>query len=217
MEPAFIECDDLKTLVPQATSTIPRRPENEGSKSVLMLAHRVADFRIRLSDKADDIRKAVTAFAEGDALPLLKTFPTSVLFGFWDSRDQGTKHARILLSRIDATNVIPCRRHALYSGPYSADEFGEAVLGREADKDKLSELGFSSAPSEGLGGIIVDSDGEINRLSLLSLSDLARINCELPKDEDETKTAESGHTEKLSALDLTNAARRYLFALAALA
>jgi CRISPR-associated protein Csb1 len=217
MEPAFIECDDLKALVPQATSTIPRRPENEGSTSVLLLAHRVADFRIRLSNGADDIRNAVTAFAKGDALPLLQSFPTSLLFGFWDSRDQGTKHARILLSRIDATNVIPCRRHALYSGPYSADEFGEAVLGREADKDKLSELGFSAAPSEGLGGVIVDSDGEISRLSLLSLSDLARINCELPKGEGEAKTVEPEPTVKSSALDLTNAARRYLFALAALA
>ncbi|OYW72311.1 MAG: hypothetical protein B7Z37_25235 [Verrucomicrobia bacterium 12-59-8] len=66
MEPAFIECDDLKALVPQATSTIPRRPENEGSTSVLLLARRVADFRIRLSNGADDIRKAVTAFAKGD-------------------------------------------------------------------------------------------------------------------------------------------------------
>ena len=184
MEPAFVECEDLAKLVPQAEAAIPRRAEVEGSTSVLLLPHRVADFRVRFSDRATKVREAVTAFAKGNVLPLLQIFPTSVLFGFWDSRDQGTKHARILLSRIDAANVTPCRRHALYSGPYSKDEFSEAVLGREANADKLSELGFSAAPSEGLGGVIVDQEkGKIERLSLLSLTDLARVHCHAPKPE----------------------------------
>jgi hypothetical protein len=128
--------------------------------------------------------------------------PTSVLFGFWDSRGDQTKHARVLLARIDAFNVVPCRRHALYSGPYSKDEFSEIVLGdvtrakKKEDADKMAEQGFSSAPSDGLGGVVVED--RIERLSLLSLTDLARIVC----------NGEDG---------LTNAARRYLFALAGLA
>jgi CRISPR-associated protein Csb1 len=200
MEPAFLEDEDLRILVPQATAVIPKR-END-TVSVLTLPHRVADFRIRLSDRAADVKLAISAFAKGDALPLLKVFPTSLLFGFWDSRSEdevGVKHARILLSRIDAHKVVPCRRNVLYSGPYSKDEFSEVILGGEPIEDKkLSGAGFTSALSDGLGGVLVE--GKIERISVLSLSDIARINCGNPHNPDQT-----------------NAARRYLFALAALA
>jgi CRISPR-associated protein Csb1 len=203
MEPAFLEAEDLRGLVPQATATIPKR-EN-GTQSVLSLPHRVADFRVRLSNKANDVKNAIATFAKGDALLLLQNFPTSLLFGFWDSRgdeDVGVKHARILLSRIDAHNVVPCRRHSLYSGPYSKEEFRDVILdSADIDAKKLSGAGFTNAPSDGLGGVLLDQDkGEIKRISVLSLSDIARVNCGSPAD-----------TEK------TNAARRYLFALAALA
>lgn len=186
------------------------------------LQHRVADFRIRLSDKRDNVSKAITAFAKGDCLPLLKTFPTSLIFGFWNSRgeeEQGVKHARILLARIDATDVVPCRRHSLYSGPYSKGEFAEAVLQRDITDEeakKLSKEGFSAAPSDGLGGVLVN--GAIERLALLSLSDIARLHCK-PEEAESSDAAEIAPETKqpLLADELTNAARRYIFALAALA
>lgn len=207
MEPAFADVDELAKLVPQANATIPRRSGVNGEENLLRLPHRVADFRVRLSDQAAVIKNAIAKFMCGDALPLLRLMPTSILFGFWDSRGEGAKHARILLARIDAFNVIPCRRHAIYSGPYSKDEFAEVVLDDSArakdkkDADKMAEQGFSNAPSEGLGGVIVE--GCIERLSLLSLTDLGRIFCK-------------GDDGKCND-ELTNAARRYLFALAALA
>jgi CRISPR-associated protein Csb1 len=220
MEPAFLEADDLRELVPQATATIPKR--EHGTESVLNLPHRVADFRVRLSDKASTVKSAIASFAKGDALPLIQAFPTSLLFGFWDSRgdeEVGVKHARILLSRIDAHDVVPCRRHSLYSGPYSKDEFREAVLDNaDIDKEKLSAAGFTNAPSDGLGGVLVN--GKIERISVLSLSDIARINCfeETKKDapegaDDKQKKVVKSNVDK----GKTNAARRYLFALAALA
>lgn len=201
MEPAFLEADDLRGLVPQGTATIPKR-EN-GTVSVLTLPHRVADFRVRLSNQAAAVKSSIAAFVKGDALPLLQTFPTSLLFGFWDSRgeeDVGVKHARILLSRVDAHDVVPCRHHSQYTGPYSEDEFREVVLENSDKHEKLSKHGFTGAPSDGLGGVLVN--GKIERISVLSLSDIARINCF-----QETKIDK----------DKTNAARRYLFALAALA
>jgi CRISPR-associated protein Csb1 len=207
MEPAFVDDPELRALVPQAMATIPRAPEKEGSEHVLRLPHRVADFRIRLSNQKDTVKAAVSSFAKGNALPLLKILPTSVLFGFWDSRDSQTKHARILLGRIDAFDVVPCQRHALYNGPYSKDEFATVVLGDPAraavkkDADKMAEQGYSNAPSDGLGGVIVQ--GRIERLALLSLTDIARVTCIVENE------------EKPNAL--TNAARRYLFALAGLA
>jgi CRISPR-associated protein Csb1 len=220
MEPAFLECDDLKQLVPQANTSIPRREVSEGSTSVLLLPHRVADFRVRLSDKASEVSSAISSFAKGDCLPLLRSFPTSLIFGFWNSRgddEQGVKHARILLSRIDATDVIPCRKHSLYSGTYSKDEFAETVLQRNITKeegDKLSKEGFSAAPSDGLGGVLVN--GNIERLSLLSLSDIARIWCKQEQNENTNGTSSEKSTQP-SFTELTNAARRYLFALSALA
>ncbi len=207
MEEAFLDDPDLQSLVPQATVKIPRSGEKRGEESVLRLPHRVADFRVRLSDKKEDVKTAISAFANGDALKLLKLMPTSVVFGFWDSRAEESqhKHARVLLSRIDAFDVVPCRRHALYSGPYSADEFAKAVLDKPAadksDQDKMAERGYTNAPTEGLGGILVK--GRIERLALISLTDIARLSC---RDKDnKTDVAK------------TDAARRYLFALAALA
>ncbi len=207
MEEAFLEDSDLRSLVPQATVTIPRSGEKKAEESVFRLPHRVADFRVRLSDKKDDAKAAISAFANGDALKLLKLMPTSVVFGFWDSRAEESqhKHARVLLSRIDAFDVVPCRRHALYSGPYSADEFAKAVLDKPAadksDQDKMAERGYTNAPTEGLGGVLVK--GKIERLALISLTDIARLSCQ-DKD-NKTDVAK------------TDAARRYLFALAALA
>jgi CRISPR-associated protein Csb1 len=225
-EVAFLEDEELKTLVPQADAKIPRAEGKKDSDSILRLPHRVADFRVRLSQKADDVKAAIKAFADGNALPLLRLMPTSIVFGFWDSRGEGSqhKHARILLSRIDGFDVVPFTRHALYSGPYSKDEFAEIVLtdrdlatasqeeteGETEEKKsanvkkafkKMAERGFTAAPSEGLGGVLVQ--GRIERLALLSLTDIARLFCA-------DKNIETQKT-------LTNAARRYIFALAALA
>jgi hypothetical protein len=228
-ELAFLEDEKLLSLVPQASVTIPRAEGKKKVDSILCLPHRVADFRVRLSDKQADVEAAINAFADGDSLKLLQLMPTSIVFGFWDSRGKGTqpKHARILMSRIDAFDVVPCTKHALYSGPYSKDEFARVVLasvelaaaveedpgepGKETEESKsaaakkaskkMAERGYTAAPSSGLGGILVQ--GTIERLSLISLTDIARLRCR--GDDDKTQVAR------------TNAARRYVFTLAALA
>jgi CRISPR-associated protein Csb1 len=205
-EVAFIEDADLQPLVPQALARIPRQEGRNHAESVLRLPHRIADFRVRGSDKRESVKSAIAEFASGNALTLLQLMPTSIVFGFWDSRGERPqpKHARILLSRIDAFDVVPCRRHALYSGPYSADEFAVAVLERPAvgkEEEKMGELGYKSVPSEGLGGVLVK--GKIERLAIISLTDIARLNCR----------NEGGDVDPKK----TNAARRYVFALAALA
>lgn len=225
-EIAFLEDEDLRSLVPQASAKIPRAAGKKDEESILRLPHRIADFRVRLSDKRDVVKAAISDFANGDSLKLLRLMPTSIVFGFWDSRGDESqhKHARLLLSRIDAFDVVPCTKHAIYSGPYSKDEFAEIVLGsrelaaasqEEVEKEteetksatvkkafkKMAERGFTAAPSGGLGGILVQ--GKIERLALVSLTDIARLWC-LHKDREAQK-------------ELTNAARRYIFALAALA
>jgi CRISPR-associated protein Csb1 len=246
-EIAFRDDLDLRALVPQAEAKIPRKPEfaDLTNTNLLALPHRVADFRVRASNQKDKAAAAIKAFANGDALPLLQLMPTSIIFGFWDSRAAGYQHkqARVLLTRIDAFGVVPCEKRSLYTGPYSKDECADVVLGnpnlaqelsegdttakdddeqvkagKEAKKwaDKMAERGFSNALSSGLGGVFAE---RIERLALISLTDIAGIYCLKPEEPTASPTSEKSAPPQGRApdKDLTNAARRYLLALALLA
>jgi CRISPR-associated protein Csb1 len=250
-EVAFRDDPDLRALVPQAEATIPRKQEfaDLTNTNLLALPHRVADFRVRASNQKDKAAAAIKAFAKGDALPLLRFMPTSIIFGFWDSRAAGYQHkqARVLLTRIDAFGVVPCEKRSLYTGPYSKDECADVVLGnpnlaqelsesgvsakdddeqakagKEASKeakkwaDKMAERGFSNALSSGLGGIFAE---RIERLALISLTDIASIYCFKPEEPTASTTTEKKEHPQGREPDkiLTDAARRYLLALALLA
>ena len=245
-EIAFRDDPDLLALVPQAEAKIPRKSEFAGlsNTSLLALPHRVADFRVRASDQKVEAAKAIKAFANGNALPLLRFMPTSIVFGFWDSRAEGYqhKHSRILLSRIDAFDVVPCEKRSVYTGPYSKDECASVVLGndnlaeelsgydakatedddktkasKEAKKwaDKMAERGFSNALGSGLGGVFAE---RIERLALISLTDISSIFCREPDSVQSEVVAKSDTDKKAEPdKDLTDAARRYLLALALLA
>jgi CRISPR-associated protein Csb1 len=243
-EIAFRDDPDLCSLVPQAEAKIPRKPEfaDQSNTNLLALPHRIADFRVRASDQKDAAAKTIKAFAKGDALPLLRFMPTSIVFGFWDSRAEGYqhKHARILLTRIDAFGVVPCQKHSVYTGPYSKDECASVVLdddnlaeklseqdstdddekakaGKEAKKwaDKMAERGFSNALGSGLGGVFAD---RIERLALISLTDIAGVFCFKPEAASDGTASKSNPTKKPELdRELTNAARRYLLSLALLA
>ena len=239
-EVAFHDDPELQCLVPQAEAKIPRKAEfaDQSSTNLLALPHRVADFRVRASNQKEAAAKAIKAFAQGDALPLLRFMPTSIVFGFWDSRAEGYqhKHSRILLTRIDAFGVVPCEKHSLYTGPYSKDECASVVLGnnniaeelssydakttddddktkasKEAKKwaDKMAERGFSNALGSGLGGVFAE---RIERLALISLTDISSIFCQ-NSDSAQSRAGAKSCPDK----ELTNAARRYLLALALLA
>lgn len=245
-EIAFRDDPDLCSLVPQAEAKIPRKPEfaDQSNTNLLALPHRIADFRVRASDQKDAAAKTIKAFSKGDALPLLRFMPTSIIFGFWDSRAEGYqhKHARILLTRIDAFGVVPCEKHSVYTGPYSKDECASVVLGndnlaeelsghdaktadedekakagKEAKKwaDKMAERGFSNALGSGLGGVFAD---RIERLALISLTDIASVFCLKPEAALDGTASKSNPTKKPEVdKELTNAARRYLLSLALLA
>ena len=245
-EIAFRDDSDLHALVPQAEAKIPRKPEfaDQSNTNLLALPHRIADFRVRASNQNEAAAKAIKAFAKGDALPLLRFMPTSIIFGFWDSRAEGYqhKHSRILLTRIDAFGVVPCEKRSLYTGPYSKDECASVVLGndnlaeelsgydakasdddekakasKEAKKwaDRMAERGFSNALGSGLGGVFAE---RIERLALISLTDIASIFCHKQPSTAEEAETKSDAVKKLEPdKNLTNAARRYILALALLA
>lgn len=203
--------------IPKVTLT----GSKQRSMSLLDVGHRVADAALWSADGYDDFQKALEAYAEGNALPLAKLAPTSLVFGYWDSRGTtGGKARRLIRSEIFAENVVKLTRKSQYwaSVEPEAGEDLRKVLDEarakakdDKEKDVGSQLGFRDAPASGLGGVI--AYGDIVRLTILSLTGVR--NLETPAatgiaDGDEKKGAcraaedNVGDTVKL---------RRYLLAL----
>lgn len=180
IEPIFKQ-EAYSTLVPQITI-------KAGEKIVNLLeaGHRAADAIARFSTLKDSLHQAFVAYSEGDAQPLAKIGPTSLVFGAWDSRDTQVKLPRIVRSVIRAYNVRPVHRSAQYIP--AVDYVSAGLVNEPADKkgqDALSELGLSHAPAAWThGGILVE--GEIRREAILNLVTLRAL-----------KSSDDGSTQKL--------------------
>ncbi len=176
-----------------------------GKMSLLEVGHRVADAAVWCSTGYDDFKKAIEAFVQGDAAPLGKLAPTSLVFGYWDSRGEtGAKARRLVRSEIVAENVVRLTRRSQYwasVAPEASEDLKKALeeakpaRGSEA-KDVGSQLGFRDAPASGLGGVI--AYGDMMRTTILSLTGLRNL------------TVRSGG--KVNG-DETTRLRRYLFSL----
>lgn len=169
MEPLFKKANgedtDYSRLVPQIEI-------RAGNKTVNLLdaGHRAADAIVRYSMLGAALREAFDTYQQsGDATPLAKIAPTSIIFGAWDSRDTQAKLPRLVASTIRAYDVAELKRSAQYNPPI--DYIGLGLIEDADDKkvlDAASELGFRHAPAGGThGGVIVR--GEIRREAILSL------------------------------------------------
>ena len=156
MEPIF-KCEPYSELVPQIEIELHTK-EHDGEKhverrSLLDLAHRSADAVVYSCPKlAPAMEKAFRALNQrGDAQPLCQLAPTSLVFGFWDSRGESSeKHPRLVRSIIRAWNVQPLHAAAQFNSVWKAlDEDQQDQLKKEAKtkKTKLSEKGFADAPA----------------------------------------------------------------------
>ncbi len=195
MEPGFKQAP-LSGLVPQVEVRLKNKAaDEETSKPVNLLdiGHRIADGAIRFSGLHDKVREAIMAMRDkADAGPLAKLAPTSLLFGFWDSRPGTTmfKWGRMLRSEIRATNVVYVKRSAQFNPAFDpsliglADEVpddaqqpqsGDEAPGKAGDgKDPLSKLGLRAAPAVGThGGIRVY--GQIVRRTQINLVTLRSL------------------------------------------
>ena len=133
---------------------IPRHAVEAGGHRVDIteLPHRLADASIRATGLAGDIRVCFERFAAGDAVPLARLGPTSLVYGAWDSRDTRVSVPRVIASRIEARNVVECIRSAQYSAVFGQDELGLSP----SEWTKGAEAGFAPAPANGRpGGIVV--------------------------------------------------------------
>jgi len=170
IEPLFAE-PPLNALVPQIVI-------KAGEKSINLLnaGHRAGDAIARYSELKDALNAAFKAVLKGNALPLAKIAPTSLVFGVWDSRDTQAKLPRLIASTIRAYNVCKLTRSAVYSAP--VDYVKEGVLSEEdaakaegQAKNPLSSTGFVNALANSTHGGVI-AEGGIHRDATLALSAL---------------------------------------------
>jgi CRISPR-associated protein Csb1 len=127
----------------------------------------VADAALRFSDADQAVTAALNAYLTGNAEPLAKLAPTSLLFGAWDSRgNPKAKVTRMLRAEIRATDV---------SEPISVLGQYRASVERpvEGKNDELSAEGLLDCPTNGLGGVIVN--GEIVRTVQLNARAIRKL------------------------------------------
>jgi CRISPR-associated protein Csb1 len=189
IEPLFAE-EKYKALVPQIVV-------KAGEKEVNLLeaGHRAGDALVRCSELQQTLQNAFKSVLKGNAEPLAKIAPTSLVFGVWDSRDTQAKLPRLIASTIRAFNVRKLRRSAQFvpATEYVAD----GLLAEPADKstrDAYAERGFIHVPATGSHGGVI-ADGGIRRDATLGLAALRLLH--------------AGNDEKK-----TLALRRYILGLA---
>jgi CRISPR-associated protein Csb1 len=170
MEPIF-KRQPYKHLVPQVIIVA-----KAGDRVVHLLdaGHRAADAIVRFfSTLEPQLHEAFRAYKDkGDAEPLGRIAPTSIVFGAWDSRATQVKLPRIVRSVIRAYNVDRLTRSAQYS-----TIVGELLEDGEVEvttKGSKAELGLAHVPStQTHGGVRVR--GEIRRDAIVNLAALRAI------------------------------------------
>lgn len=193
IEPMFAD-PPYASLIPQIAIKA-----GEPEVSILEAGHRAGDALVRCSELQEELHAAFLALLKGDAEPLAKIAPTSLVFGVWDSRDTQAKLPRLVSSTVRAFDVRVMKRGAVYIPPvdYSQlDVFSEKEKEKaEGDtKNPLAKRGFVHVPASGSHGGVI-TDGGIRRDATLSLAAL------------QTVTAGNDAERTLSL-------RRYAFALA---
>ena len=184
IEPLFKE-EKYKHLVPQIVVTA-----GDKEVSILDAAHRAGDALVRCSSLQPQLQAAFKAVQSGDATPLAKIAPTSLVFGVWDSRDTQAKLPRVVASTIRAFDVRKLTRSAQFNPPvdYAAlNVFSEEDKAKaEGDtKSPLAKRGFVHVPATGSHGGVI-ADGGVLRTATLGLAALRLLHA--GKDEKATLT-----------------------------
>jgi len=166
IEPIFAK-DKYATLIPQI-----RVKAGEKEVSILEAGHRAGDALVRCSELQKELQDAFKAVLTGNAEPMAKIAPTSLVFGVWDSRDTQAKLPRLIASTIRAFNVRKLTRSAQFN---PATEFvNDKLLDEPADKatrDAYAERGFIHVPASGSHGGVVATKG-VRRDATLGLAAL---------------------------------------------
>ena len=166
IEPLFGR-NGYKELIPQIVV-------KAGDKyiNILDAGHRAGDAIVRCSELQQELQQAFKAVQSGNAEPLARVAPTSLIFGVWDSRDTQAKLPRLLSSTIRAYNVRKLTRSAQF---VPATEYVESGLLEKSDdkkvKDAYAVRGFIHVPASGSHGGVI-ADGGVRRDAALHLAAL---------------------------------------------
>ncbi|WP_010585516.1 type I-G CRISPR-associated RAMP protein Csb1/Cas7g [Schlesneria paludicola] len=166
IEPMFAK-PDFAHLIPQISVTAGPK-----SISILEAGHRAGDALVRCTPLQKELQDAFKSVLKGDAEPMAKIAPTSLVFGVWDSRDTQAKLPRLIASTIRAFDVKRLKRSAQYNP--STDYIGDNLLPETTDKsqkDAYAERGFVHVPATGSHGGVIASGG-VRRDATLSLGAL---------------------------------------------
>ena len=176
MEPIFLRAREgepenpRSKLVPQIVIMY----GNEKSVSILKAGHRLGDAIVRSTELHRDVENAFLDFNDhGDAQPLAKIGPTSLVFGVWDSRGTSAKIPRVVQSTIRAENVSELRRSAQYAPPVDYGEL-DVFKGQRATADDLAQLGYVHVPAVHTHGGVI-AHGPIRREVTINLIALRRL------------------------------------------
>ncbi len=154
IEPMF-SAGDYSALVPQLVIEA-----GEKAVNILEAGHRAGDAIVRCTELKDALQSAFQALKNGNAVPLAKLAPTSLVFGVWDSRDTQAKAPRLLAATIRAFNVAKLTRSAQYNP--AVDYVEEELLEETEDKGALearSKWGYRHVPASAThGGVIAKGD-----------------------------------------------------------
>ncbi len=202
IEPLFAR-EKYRGLVPQVAVTA-------GDKSINLLeaGHRAGDAVVRSTALQADLHKAFKAVQAGNAEPLAKIAPTSLVFGVWDSRNTQAKLPRLVASTIRAYDVRKLTRSAQYTP--AAEYEKEGLLPPPAElkltDKKYGERGFSHVPAPATHGGVI-AEGGVRRDATLSLAALRLLRAGA----DEAKTlALRRYVLGLSLVALTATASTFL-------
>ncbi|HEY0982873.1 type I-G CRISPR-associated RAMP protein Csb1/Cas7g, partial [Schlesneria sp.] len=130
---------------PEYAHLVPQIFVKAGEKSISILeaGHRAGDALVRCTPLQKELEEAFRAALKGNAEPLARIAPTSLVFGVWDSRNTQAKHPRLVASTIRAFNVKRLTRSAQYNP--ATDYIGEQLLEDTTDsttRKAYSERGF---------------------------------------------------------------------------
>jgi CRISPR-associated protein Csb1 len=166
IEPMFTE-PGYSALVPQIIVEA-----GDARVNLLQAGHRAGDAIIRCSELQQTLQNAFKALLKGDAIPLAKIAPTSLVFGVWDSRDTQAKLPRLIASTIRAFNVRKLTRSAQYVP--AAEYVAGGLLEEPPDKatrDAYAERGFIHVPATGSHGGVI-AEGGVRRDATMGLAAL---------------------------------------------
>lgn len=196
---------------PPFSELVPKVVIEAGEKNVNLLdaGHRAGDAIVRCTPLQAKLQGAFREVLKGNALPMAKVAPTSLVFGVWDSRDTQAKLPRLIAATIRAFDVQSLTRSAVYLP--AVDYVSAGLVPEELDAGKgkdnpLAQRGYKHNPaSVAHGGVI--ARGGVRRDMTLSLAALRLLSA---ADEGEQTLVLRRYILGLALIALTAPARTYL-------